>query len=288
MFRSNYVLVPRRIRSNRKRINLISNHELPEYLQASYGPYIHNHFRPELSWKDALLSFFILHNESVNIWSHTLGFFLMLAFTIDFYFASNSQYPKWPIYIYLCGTMYVMIVSTSAHLFCCMGKKVYNCVWKFDYTAITVVMYTMYYPWVIYIFEYDPFITTIYLSLTGILAIIMFILGLSNVYQNPKYHSLQPVMFLLFGFCGLVPMIHSAILFWTSVYAVRYAFFLTFLQLFLNLVGGLSFSFRFPERYFPGKLDILGNSHQIMHFAVIGAFVSYYYASLALWKMKKN
>ena len=214
----------------------------------------------------------------------------MLAFTVDFYFAPNLNAevsPKWPIYIYLCGAMYVMIISSSAHLFCCMGKKVYNCVWKFDYTAITVVMYTMYYPWVIYIFHYDKFITAIYLSVTGVVAVIMFILGLSNVYQNPKYHSLQPLMFLLFGFCGLAPMIHSAILFWTSVY-VRYAFYLTFLQLFLNLIGGLSFSFRFPERFFPGKLDILGNSHHIMHFAVIGAFVAYYYASLALWKMKKN
>ena len=305
--------VPRKVRSKRFGIDLISKEDLPEYLKKTCNPFIHNHYRPELSLVKAIRTFLFLHNESVNIWSHTLGFFIMLALAIslgvesppsmDDGMVSNipcwARYPykplvvtkwpysKWPIYAYLLGTMYVMVTSTATHVLYCMGERANKRMWKLDHTAITVAMYTMYFPWCVYAFDcVHSSIPVLYLTVTGFLAAIMVFIGLSDLAAIPKYQLLPPIMFIVFGFVGLAPMVHSAVLYWNSLCAVRYAFYLTFLQLFLNLVGGLAFSFRWPERYFPGRLDLLGNSHNIMHFAVVGAFVAYYYAALNLWKMR--
>ena len=35
------------------------------------------------------------------------------------------------------------------------------------------------------------------------------------------------------------------------------------------ILGGLLYVFRFPEKYFPFKFDILGSSHNLLHVAVL-------------------
>ncbi|CAG8517013.1 36_t:CDS:2, partial [Scutellospora calospora] len=43
------------------------------------------------------------------------------------------------------------------------------------------------------------------------------------------------------------------------------------------LIGAVFYSARIPERFFPGSFDIWGHSHQIFHFLVVFASLSYYY-----------
>jgi adiponectin receptor len=44
----------------------------------------------------------------------------------------------------------------------------------------------------------------------------------------------------------------------------------------LNSIGGIIYKFRAPERWFPGWLDTLGNSHQIMHILVVFGTICYW------------
>ncbi|KAG6425377.1 hypothetical protein SASPL_115808 [Salvia splendens] len=59
---------------------LVEYHALPGYLKDN--EYILAHYRAEWPLKQALLSVFSIHNETLNVWTHLIGFFLFLSLTI--------------------------------------------------------------------------------------------------------------------------------------------------------------------------------------------------------------
>ncbi|KAL0726165.1 hypothetical protein Bca4012_022258 [Brassica carinata] len=59
---------------------LVEYHALPAYLRDN--EYILGHYRSEWPIKQILLSIFTIHNETLNVWTHLIGFFLFLALTI--------------------------------------------------------------------------------------------------------------------------------------------------------------------------------------------------------------
>ncbi|XP_026388594.1 heptahelical transmembrane protein 4-like [Papaver somniferum] len=59
---------------------LVEYHALPGYLRDN--EYIIGHYRAEWPLKQTFLSIFSIHNETLNVWTHLIGFFLFLALTI--------------------------------------------------------------------------------------------------------------------------------------------------------------------------------------------------------------
>ncbi|GLU20144.1 hypothetical protein SLE2022_363570 [Rubroshorea leprosula] len=59
---------------------LVEFHSLPGYLRDN--EYIIGHYRSEWPLKQTLLSIFTIHNETLNVWTHLIGFFLFLSLTI--------------------------------------------------------------------------------------------------------------------------------------------------------------------------------------------------------------
>nr|DAD41539.1 TPA_asm: hypothetical protein HUJ06_015862 [Nelumbo nucifera] len=59
---------------------LVEYHSLPEYLRDN--EFILGHYRSEWPLKQVLLSIFSIHNETLNVWTHLIGFFLFLSLTI--------------------------------------------------------------------------------------------------------------------------------------------------------------------------------------------------------------
>ncbi|XP_073002337.1 heptahelical transmembrane protein ADIPOR1-like [Typha latifolia] len=63
-----------------KKYELVSYEELPEYMKEN--EYILGHYRAEWPIPNALLSLFSWHNETINIWTHLVGFFIFLGLTL--------------------------------------------------------------------------------------------------------------------------------------------------------------------------------------------------------------
>ncbi|KAK8602127.1 hypothetical protein V6N13_058219 [Hibiscus sabdariffa] len=59
---------------------LVSYKELPEYMKDN--EFILNYYRANWSLKEALFSIFRWHNETLNVWTHLLGFLLFLGLTM--------------------------------------------------------------------------------------------------------------------------------------------------------------------------------------------------------------
>ncbi|CAN6562822.1 unnamed protein product [Malus baccata var. baccata] len=59
---------------------LVEYHTLPNYLRDN--EFIVGHYRSEWPLKQVLLSMFTIHNETLNVWTHLIGFFLFLSLTI--------------------------------------------------------------------------------------------------------------------------------------------------------------------------------------------------------------
>ncbi|XP_073274002.1 heptahelical transmembrane protein 4 [Primulina huaijiensis] len=59
---------------------LVEYHSLPGYLKDN--EYILGHYRSEWPLRQVLLSVFTIHNETLNVWTHLIGFFLFLSLTI--------------------------------------------------------------------------------------------------------------------------------------------------------------------------------------------------------------
>ncbi|XP_047317285.1 heptahelical transmembrane protein 4-like [Impatiens glandulifera] len=59
---------------------LVEYHSLPAYLRDN--EFILGHYRSEWPLKQVLLSIFTIHNETLNVWTHLIGFFLFLCLTI--------------------------------------------------------------------------------------------------------------------------------------------------------------------------------------------------------------
>ncbi|KAJ8765759.1 hypothetical protein K2173_014881 [Erythroxylum novogranatense] len=59
---------------------LVEYHSLPGYLRDN--EYILRHYRANWPLKEAFLSIFSIHNETLNVWTHLIGFFFFLSLTI--------------------------------------------------------------------------------------------------------------------------------------------------------------------------------------------------------------
>ncbi|XP_043720874.1 heptahelical transmembrane protein 1-like [Telopea speciosissima] len=67
-------------KKKKKKKNLVSFSDSPDYLKDN--EYILNYYRADWPLKDSFFSIFTWHNETLNVWTHLLGFLIFLGLTI--------------------------------------------------------------------------------------------------------------------------------------------------------------------------------------------------------------
>ncbi|XP_074295270.1 heptahelical transmembrane protein 4-like [Silene latifolia] len=65
---------------NKVKYQLVEYHSVPGYLRDN--EYIKGHYRADWPLKQAFFSIFTIHNETINVWTHLIGFFFFLSLTI--------------------------------------------------------------------------------------------------------------------------------------------------------------------------------------------------------------
>uniref|UniRef100_A0A0A9X428 Adiponectin receptor protein 1 n=1 Tax=Lygus hesperus TaxID=30085 RepID=A0A0A9X428_LYGHE len=117
-----------------------------------------------------------------------------------------------------------------------------------------------------------PHLYKTYIALTFLLSIVCFVLVVHPKYSGIRYRVLRTILFICLGFSGVIPLTHRSILDGVDSILLFYL-----LLMGATYVGGAFFYlYQMPERFFPGKFDILFSSHQIWHlFVFLGTTIHF-------------
>ncbi|XP_061116494.1 progestin and adipoQ receptor family member 3a [Conger conger] len=264
------VLVPRGIR-------LYTYEQIPLFLREN--PYITDGYRAYLPSRLCIKSLFILSNETVNIWSHLLGFFLF--FSLGLYDmttvlpASGASREDYVIYsIGLFCFQVCMLCSVGYHLFSCHRSEKTSRRWvALDYTGISIGILGCYVPGVFYAFYCNNYWRQVYLITVLAMILAVFFAQIHPNYLTKQWRRLRSAIFCSVAAYGVIPTIHWVWLSGGFGAELIQAFIPRVLMVYLIAAAAFVFYIsKVPERYFPGQLNYLGSSHQLWHVLVVLVF----------------
>jgi len=254
---------------------LLKIDEVPEYLRSN--PYIRTGYRSPQKYSECLKSVLSLHNETLNIWTHLVGFLVFFTVLLWDWWSPPSNV-TWPdlVVILTIITCYqaCMILSVVFHTFTSHSKEASETCLLMDLAGIGASITASYISGIYYAFWCQPGWCGFYLTTVG--GFILIGILARNLLNREENLRIRLVYFVTFVVYGFVPTIH-----WTvmngGVYNDEVRIFLPRI-IFMYLMCGSAFLFyiaKIPEILLPGKFDIFGSSHQWWHIII--------FAGLAYW-----
>ena len=180
----------------------------------------------------------------------------------------------WPLFVIITSAILCFSFSASFHSIGSMSATHHNILNRFDYGGISLLISGSCYPPYYYFFYYSQKLKIFYLSEITIFGIGTFLYSLTDDFNKPKRRSLRGILFLIFGLCTGIPVLHMAF-FGDKIKGYNPGIKLInwYLGGISYVVGALLYILRYPEKKFPGIFDYIGASHQIFHILVFfGAF----------------
>ncbi|XP_075514831.1 heptahelical transmembrane protein 4-like isoform X2 [Primulina tabacum] len=250
---------------------LVEYHSLPGYLKDN--EYILGHYRSEWPLKQALLSVFTIHNETLNVWTMKDDVANIVAPLM------SRPITRWPFFAFMCGAMFCLLASSACHLLCCHSERLSYIMLRFDYAGISALISTSFYPLVYYSFMCYPLFCNLYIGFITVLGIGTILVSLLPIFQSLEYRNFRTMLFVGMSLSGAAPILHKLILFWNQPEAVHTTIYEVLMGTFYG-IGALIYATRVPERWMPGKFDIAGHSHQLFHIMVVAGAYTHYRAGL--------
>lgn len=120
---------------------------------------------------------------------------------------------------------------------------------------------------------------------------LVFIMSLTESFQKPEYRSLRGFIFLTLGLLGAIPLLHLLVFMYLPPrpFEIHYFHSSIIYYGFMGgsyIVGVLIYVARVPERFRPGKFDLVGNSHNIWHCFVLMAALWHYAGSVDAFRLR--
>lgn len=202
---------------------------------------------------------------------------------------NHPKVKRWPLFIMLSSAIICLGFSASFHLLCSISKSVHKVFSSLDYAGISLLIAGSCYPPYYYFFHCEVFLMMAYLSFISVFALGVFFFSLTPGFHLPKNRTLRGSLFLSLGISAGLPIIHL-ILFSSSISGFTSSPRLIFWYLggAAYVIGALMYINRLPEKYFPGKFDFFGSSHQIFHFLILCGVIMHYVGCLDAYYFRVN
>ncbi|KAI9314484.1 hemolysin-III related-domain-containing protein [Dichotomocladium elegans] len=266
---------------------LLCYHELPKEWQEN--EYVLTGYRFYETHRDCLRSIFMLHNETLNIWSHLLGFIFFSYFSVSTF---NSYFPEASIsdrtiFATFCiAAIKCLLCSSFYHTYICHSKhKTFAA--TLDYIGIAFLIAASVLVTEFYGFYCRPVARTRYMIFTGIVSSFGVILPFNPRWDTKAFRPIRISVFLALAFSSVVPVVHLIILngFWPTIKFLQWLL----VSVSMYLLGVIFYANRFPEKFYPGRFDFAGmTSHAIWHVFVCFGIYFHYIASLHFYKHREE
>ncbi|KAI1619397.1 hemolysin-III related-domain-containing protein [Exophiala viscosa] len=246
------------------------------------NPHILRGYRFNKTKIECVTSMFRPSNEMVNIWSHTIGLFIVLAIAF-YWYPSSSTFPlssKWDVLIAACffiAACKCLICSVMWHTMNSIADKClldrFACV---DYTGISFLVAASILSTEWTAFYCEPVSRSIYMTMTAILGIAGVILPWRESFNRADMAWARVAFFVTLAVTGFAPVLQ---LNYTRGPAWTFYFYAPVAKsLMVYLTGAIIYASQIPEKWSPGLFDYVGGSHNIWHMAVLGGILFHYTA----------
>lgn len=251
------------------KMKLMTYTDLPDWMKDN--DYIKRGYRPQLSsFTSCLKSIFTLHTETGNIWTHLVGcsiFVVIACYTLYMYQAKLTISDIAIFSVYFLSIISCLAFSTIYHIFTCHSEDVAQFCKRIDYCGISLLITGSIVSWTYYAFYHDTISKTIYLTIVTIIGLIVSIVSFFKKFGSSEFRSIRTIIYIVFGVSATLPVIHY---FFSQNY-VEVPLFPLFSFGAFYILGAVFYATRIPEKFSPGRFDIVLHSHQIFHILVVVA-----------------
>lgn len=263
---------------------------IPQWLEGN--PYIQSYYRCGYTTARCFKSVFALHNETFNIWTHTVGF--MVALSLAAHIMLHMKLGRKRDYLVFSllelGSLCMMGGSSVYHtLSAHYSARVHDCALSFDYFGISLMIIGSFYPPVFYLFSCSKETRFSYFAVVTTLGLISLLGPLIWPHFNTdRFYHVRLLLFCSMAVVGgLMPGFHMFVSLPANEYTTP-VYQGLLLCVTIYSVGMVLYLFKIPECFFPGKFDLTLSSHQLWHFFVLCAAVVQYFTSISafeLWRV---
>jgi len=266
----------------------------PEWVFLAHSPLIRRGYRPRLTAWHAAASACQWHNETCNIWTHGLGLLALLAVATylmaagdldalahlvvdaalspadddDAATSGNPAYPHglpiWPAGLYVAVASACMAFSTAFHIFNVVSPRVEAALLKADYFGITLLVGGFSFSVIVYGFWCNPGAAWTYTGVCAACIVLVTALGSMSRFAAPRFAWLRVTAYVLMAIVCCTPVFHLALTQQVLDPAIQRALAILAVNAAQYLLGGVIYSWRWPERTHPRTFDYF-SSHTIMH-----------------------
>ena len=261
---------------------LISYEELPHPWRVN--AHIVRGYRFTESKLECITSVFKPSNETVNIWSHAIGLVIVLAIAFHFYPSSHlfSISSKTDILITACfflAAAKCLICSVMWHTMNGIASQTllerFACV---DYSGISFLVATSILSTEWTAFYCEPVSRSIYMSLTVILGLAGTVLPWHPTFNRADMAWARVAFYITLAATGFAPVLQLNIT--RGPQWVFYFYAPIAKSLAVYVTGAVIYASQVPEKWWPGRFDYAGASHNIWHLAVLGGILFHYVAMM--------
>jgi len=243
--------------------SLLDLSEVPAHLR--FNKYVLTHYRPPLDIRGCIASLTYWHNETINILTHAVPV-VFITSLIPWMLPWDRINIPWLPAIHVTACVAPWVGSTFYHLFMChkLGKIAYLVLLKMDligiwFTQTFGALVTICAAIHCFDYEYKRMFLTFYLFIC-ILCLyqamtVSTVWGRRFAFTAPFSIRVLCLLLRLSPLGGGAPN--------TTYYVI--------MQDLLAIIGGYIGAVNIPEKWFPGKVDLVFNSHHIMHVLVVAA-----------------
>ena len=196
---------------------------------------------------------------------------------------SSSQLPQWPFLVFLLTAAFCLFLSTLYHTFgCAMGRRAFALYQGLDFAGIVTLIWGSCVPVLYYGFRCDTASRNCWMALSTAVGFTLAASVMTRKFRSEAWHAVRLASFIGFGFVHIVPILQIARFERDGELFLAFVWYGIAPMGGLYLAGAAVYANNIPERWYPGKVDLVGNSHQLFHVLVVAA-ATVHYAGVLTW-----